>query len=53
MYRLINEGQFPAPISLTQKAVAWLASEIDAWIDSRVRASRTANVQQGGSHDPR
>jgi predicted DNA-binding transcriptional regulator AlpA len=41
MYARIKQGSFPAPIPLgTSHSVAWLASEIDAWIAERVRAAR-------------
>ena len=36
IYRLIAAGQFPKPHSLGARAVAWLESEIDAWIEARV-----------------
>ncbi len=41
MYSYIKQGRFPQPIPLgTPRAVAWLSSEIDAWIETRVRAAR-------------
>lgn len=33
---------FPKPIKIGGRAVAWVESEIDAWIESRVAASRQA-----------
>ena len=30
-----KEGEFPKPIKLGERAVAWYASDIDAWIKSR------------------
>lgn len=38
IYRLIQLGQFPKPIKLTERSVGWLESEIDNWIQSRQRA---------------
>lgn len=38
LYALIKEGKFPAPIPLGARAVGWLESEVDAWIESRVKA---------------
>lgn len=36
LYRLIAEGQFPAPVSLTAgNAVGWRAADIRAWLESR------------------
>jgi prophage regulatory protein len=40
MYAYIKEGSFPRPIPLGPRAVAWLASEVDEWIEARVRAAR-------------
>lgn len=38
LYRQIGAGTFPRPIRLTPngRAVAWLESEVDAWIESRL-----------------
>jgi len=38
IYKLIAQNQFPAPIKLSKRAVAWLQSEIEGWVSSRVRA---------------
>ena len=38
IYRLMTAGQFPLSYSLGARAVAWLESEIDAWIEDRVKA---------------
>lgn len=38
IYKLIAQNQFPAPIKLSKRAVAWLQSEIESWVSSRVRA---------------
>jgi prophage regulatory protein len=41
IYRYIAEGKFPAPIDLGGgRSVGWLEHEIDAFIASRVAASR-------------
>jgi prophage regulatory protein len=34
--RRIRRGQFPAPIQLGSRNVAWLKSEIDAWEAARI-----------------
>jgi prophage regulatory protein len=39
IYLRINNGEFPAPISLGARAVGWLESEIDAWPQARIEAS--------------
>jgi prophage regulatory protein len=37
---MIASGEFPRPYSLGARAVAWLESEIDDWIDSRIEAAK-------------
>lgn len=34
------DASFPAPVSLGEKAVGWIESEIDQWIAGRIAASR-------------
>ena len=36
IYQKVAEGTFPAPVKLGPRAVGWLSTEIDAWIDERV-----------------
>lgn len=44
IYEAINKGEFPPSISLGARAVGWLESDIDAWLESRVLASKTVSV---------
>lgn len=37
LYRLINAGEFPKPVAVGRQRVAFLESEVAAWIDARVR----------------
>jgi prophage regulatory protein len=37
IYKLISQNQFPVPIRLSKRAVAWLHCEIENWVSSRVR----------------
>ncbi len=46
IYLLIKGGDFPASISLGERAVGYLKNEIDDWIDSR---SRTGSPTFGGA----
>ena len=41
IYQLIAQGKFPQAISLGERAVAWLESDIDEWIAARVESART------------
>ncbi len=38
VYLKMSEHCFPASINLGERAVAWLESEIDEWIDNRIKA---------------
>jgi prophage regulatory protein len=40
LYALIQKHQFPAPVNLGPRAVAWPSDEIDAWIAERIAQSR-------------
>lgn len=49
IYRLVQRGQFPAPVRLTARSTRWKASEISAWIETRPRgtsASPNPRAQQ-------
>jgi prophage regulatory protein len=36
-WRLIQRKKFPAPVSISDYAVGWRESEIQAWIEGRMR----------------
>ncbi len=38
LYGLIREGQFPAPVKIGARAVAWNSADIDAWIAGKLAA---------------
>ncbi|EAO6408870.1 TPA: AlpA family transcriptional regulator [Enterobacter cloacae] len=42
IYRQIQLQQFPPSIRLNSRHVAWLESEVDAWIHQRIRLTRDA-----------
>lgn len=42
IYALIKEGDFPTNISLGGRSVGWIEQEVDEWIASRIKTSRTA-----------
>ena len=48
IYLRISEGRFPKPISLGERAVGWLESEITEWLNRRIEASRQARPQGSG-----
>lgn len=47
IYAEMAKGNFPKPIQISERRVAWLESEIDAWIAERV-ASRTSIEKMEG-----
>lgn len=42
LYVLIGRGEFPAPVKLGARAVGWLESSVDAWIEARKTDSPSA-----------
>ena len=36
LYKLISIGDFPAPVKITGKAVAWPSTAVETWIASRI-----------------
>ena len=48
IYAMMTRGEFPRPIGLSVRAVGWLSSDIDAWLQGRVERSA-----RGGSNASR
>lgn len=40
IYLRISNGDFPKPIALGKRAVGWLESEIDDWLNRKISESR-------------
>ena len=38
VYALAQKGQFPQPVKLTERSSAWIESEVQSWINSRIQA---------------
>jgi len=38
IYEMIKAGNFPAPVHLGPRAVAWVESEVEAWMQERIDA---------------
>lgn len=36
LYRMVNAGDFPKPLQLSPKRVAWLQAEVDAWFQTKI-----------------
>jgi prophage regulatory protein len=41
IYEKMSNGDFPKPIDLGQRAVGWIEAEVDAWLTSQVKRSRS------------
>jgi prophage regulatory protein len=35
---MISNGEFPKPIKLNSRAVGWIDTEIDGWLDAKIAA---------------
>ncbi len=40
IYRMIRNGSFPKQIKISSRASAWLTSDVDAWLEERIKLSR-------------
>ncbi|EOV0850554.1 AlpA family transcriptional regulator [Vibrio parahaemolyticus] len=38
IYRKMSDGDFPQTVSLGDRAVAWLESEVDDWMEAMLQA---------------
>jgi prophage regulatory protein len=42
LYAEIQAGRFPKPVKLSARAVGWIESEVDAWIESKIAEREAA-----------
>ena len=40
LWRMMRQGEFPKPVKIGVKSIAWPSSEVDAWIKARIADSR-------------
>lgn len=40
IYNLIKNNRFPTPVKTGERTIAFVESEIDAWIDEKIFSSR-------------
>jgi prophage regulatory protein len=52
LYALIRANNFPAPVRLGPRTVAWVKSEVKQWAVERVLTSRSATSHQGSKLMP-
>ncbi|MGG8279353.1 AlpA family transcriptional regulator [Klebsiella sp. 141198] len=48
-YKLIKDGEFPAPIKFGRSS-RWRQSEVEAWLQARIDASRGENSALATTH---
>jgi prophage regulatory protein len=48
IYDAIQRGEFPKPIPLLGRTVAWTQSSVDQWIADRISAAEQGSTQGGG-----
>lgn len=46
IYKKIQDGEFPKPIKISERAVAWLESDLQEWLSCRIAESRKS---EGGN----
>ncbi len=39
-YLMMSRNEFPKTVSLGERAVGWIESEVDQWLDERIADSR-------------
>lgn len=44
IYKFITEGKFPTQVKLSDRAVAWVLSDVQKWMEDRIAASRSSNL---------
>ncbi len=46
IYLKVAQGSFPKPISLGDRAVGWVESELDDWINQQIKESRDETFEE-------
>ena len=44
IYQKMQDGVFPKPVKTSSKAVAWVETEVEAWIADKIAARDTGNT---------
>lgn len=45
IYDKISRGEFPAPVKIGPRAVAWIESEVQDWLQSRIEFTRDTKLR--------
>lgn len=51
IYRLISQKRFPDSVKIGVRAIAFVESEIDEWIELRIQESRNGITRDGATHE--
>jgi prophage regulatory protein len=52
IYASVNKGTFPKPVKIGIRAVGWLESDVDVWLNAKVEKSKhtpNSGLLSGGS----
>lgn len=44
IYKLINAGKFPQSVKIGTRSIAFIESEVDEWVASKIAESRSGRV---------
>ncbi len=44
VYKFMAEGQFPKPVKLGVRMVAWVETEVHAWVNEKISTRDTAKI---------
>jgi len=47
IYKLVSDGRFPEPVRIGARAVAWVESEVQEWIERRIHARHSPTAAPG------
>jgi len=42
IYAMMKQGKFPKAITLSERRVAWIESDVDQWISERIASHKAA-----------
>ncbi|WP_333824950.1 helix-turn-helix transcriptional regulator [Pinisolibacter sp.] len=42
IYAYMRDGRFPQPVTISERCVAWVEAEVEAWIAERIAARRSS-----------
>jgi prophage regulatory protein len=52
LYRGMDEGTFPRSVAIGKNSAAWVASQVDGWIDARITEARRLPWRASGKLTP-